>query len=106
MRSVFPVKKFCCGESGPWMLGKRSWLWRATSPVMLAIMVLPTMTKAQSAQLTDSQIKATFLLNFAKFVEWPPGTFADLNSGLTAGHGKAPIALCVYGDDPFGNALD
>jgi hypothetical protein len=105
MRTLLHVKKFGW-RSRPPIIGKRSWLWRATRPVLLAIMVLPTMTKAQSAQLTESQIKATFLLNFTRFVEWPPRTFADLSGGLTASHGKAPIALCVYGDDPFGNALD
>jgi hypothetical protein len=42
-------------------------------------------------------IKAAFLYNFAKFTEWPAGSFPD--SG-------APLDICVFGEDPFGNALE
>ena len=40
-------------------------------------------------------MKAAFLLNFARFVEWADGTA-----------GNTPIAVCVLGEDPFGAALD
>ena len=42
-------------------------------------------------------MKAAFLLNFTKFIEWPADAFASERS---------PIAICVLGDDPFGNSLD
>jgi hypothetical protein len=42
-------------------------------------------------------IKAAFLYNFAKFVEWPERVFAQP---------QAPLALCVLGADPFGGELD
>lgn len=45
----------------------------------------------------EYQVKAVFLFNFARFVEWPPMTFESAN---------APFALCVYGEDPFGADLD
>ena len=45
----------------------------------------------------EYQVKAAFLFNFARFVEWPPRG--------SAGAG-APVELCVLGDDPFGDALD
>lgn len=45
----------------------------------------------------EYQVKAVFLFNFARFVEWPAMTFVGAN---------APFALCVYGDDPFGVDLD
>jgi len=45
----------------------------------------------------DYQVKAAFLLNFTKFVEWPGGAFTDAHSSL---------AICILGEDPFGNALD
>jgi hypothetical protein len=45
----------------------------------------------------EYQVKAAFLLNFTKFVEWPPSAFNSANS---------PIAICVLGSDPFGNSLD
>jgi hypothetical protein len=47
--------------------------------------------------LDEYQVKAAFLYNFAKFVEWPSGTFVG---------SKDPITICVYGHDPFGHALE
>ena len=45
----------------------------------------------------EYQVKAAFLYTFAKFVEWPPQAFSSPS---------AEIAICVLGDDPFGNLLD
>ena len=45
----------------------------------------------------EYQVKAAFLLNFTKFVEWPPSAFGAADS---------PIAICILGNDPFGNSLD
>jgi len=47
--------------------------------------------------ISDTQVKAAFLYNFAKFVEWPADAFPD--SG-------APIVIGVVGTDPFGGTLD
>lgn len=54
-------------------------------------------TLAQTKDPTEYEIKAAFLLNFAKFVEWPAEAFAN---------DVAPISLCVVRYDPFGSALD
>lgn len=44
----------------------------------------------------EYRVKGAFLLNFAKFVEWPPEAF----------QGPAePIAICVLGANPFTPAL-
>jgi YfiR/HmsC-like len=45
----------------------------------------------------EYQVKAAFLLNFMKFVEWPGAAFTDE---------KSPLVLGVMGEDPFGGALD
>jgi hypothetical protein len=45
----------------------------------------------------EYKLKAVFLLNFAKFVQWPADAFAS---------GSAPLTICVIGEDPFGAALD
>jgi len=52
---------------------------------------------AQSEPPTEYQIKAAFLYNFAKFVEWPADAFADPH---------APLVLGIVGEDPFGSVLD
>jgi len=45
----------------------------------------------------EYRVKAAFLFNFAKFVEWPPQVFKSAGD---------PIAICVVGKDPFAGALD
>jgi hypothetical protein len=45
---------------------------------------------------SEYQVKAAFLYNFVKFVEWPASPGETLGS----------IHLCVIGKDPFGGVLD
>lgn len=53
-------------------------------PIILSLWGL--MAEAAPAQVQQaSQVKAAFLYNFAKFVEWPPGTFADDQAAITLG---------------------
>lgn len=50
-----------------------------------------------AAQAPEYDLKAAFLFNFVKFVEWPAQAFPS---------DRAPVNLCVYGQDPFGSTLD
>jgi hypothetical protein len=50
-----------------------------------------------SAQAPEYDLKAAFLFNFAKFVEWPASAFPGE---------RTPLTICVYGEDPFGRTLD
>lgn len=52
--------------------------------------------KVQPEPPSEYQVKAAFLYNFAKFVEWPAGAFAD---------DQPPFTLCIVGEDLFGSAL-
>ena len=45
----------------------------------------------------EYQVKAAFLLNFTKFIEWPAAAFESAGS---------PMEICILGEDPFGTALD
>jgi hypothetical protein len=64
--------------------------------LLLALCFLrPPMEAADEAP--EYQVKGAFLLNFTKFMEWPAGAFADEH---------APLAICILGEDPFGNLLD
>jgi hypothetical protein len=45
----------------------------------------------------EYQVKAAFLYNFAKFVQWPPEVFQS---------SSAPLAICILGQDPFGRSLE
>ena len=64
--------------------------------VMGVVVLLLIGTHAQSPAAGEYQVKAAFLFNFAKFVEWPPSSFSDAS---------APLRICVLGRDPFGEEL-
>ena len=51
----------------------------------------------QSPKPTEYQVKAVYLFNFGRFVEWP--------SSVAAARSQS-FAVCVLGQDPFGPALD
>lgn len=46
---------------------------------------------------TEYSVKAAFLLNFTRFIQWPASAFESPQS---------PIRLCILGDDPFDGVLD
>jgi hypothetical protein len=45
----------------------------------------------------DDETKATFLLNFAQFTDWPKSAFRTNDS---------PLVIGIIGTDPFGSFLD
>jgi len=73
------------------MRSPRRVLW-----VLGVVVPFLTLMRAQSPDAGEYQVKAAFLFNFAKFVEWPPGSFSDAS---------APLRICVLGQDPFGQEL-
>ena len=75
-------------------LARRQWLPWAIAALLCAGWTRSV--RAAEEQPSEYQVKAAFLLNFTKFVQWPPGAFADEHS---------PLAICILGDDPFGNTL-
>lgn len=66
-----------------------------------AVIVMATwcaLASAAGAQTpSEHLIKAAFLYNFAKFVEWPAKAFPSA---------KTPLTICILGEDPFGSDLD
>lgn len=66
-----------------------------TRSLVIAALVAANMTVAPAQEVPrEYQIKAAFLFNFVKFVEWPSRVAA------------APIVICVAGVNPFGELLD
>jgi hypothetical protein len=45
----------------------------------------------------EYQVKAVFLLNFTKFIEWPAAVFELPES---------PVSICILGEDPFGATIN
>lgn len=68
---------------------------RIASLVLAASLAGATGIAAQSSGEYD--VKAAYLYNFAKFVEWPSEAFPSPDT---------PFAICVLGQDPFGRGLD
>jgi len=62
----------------------------------LANLLGPAAASAEAASL-EYAVKANYLYKFGPFVEWPPRVFAGV---------QAPFNVCVFGADPFGEALD
>jgi YfiR/HmsC-like len=56
-----------------------------------------TALSAQVRPPNEYELKAAFLFNFAKFVDWPSNMFANPADAFS---------VCVVGADPFGRALD
>ena len=53
----------------------------------------PRRLAAQQRQVGEDDLKAAFLYNFAKYVEWPPSAFAGIS--------PETFRLCVVADPPF-----
>lgn len=62
-----------------------------------AIVAGATVTAAGAQSSLEYNVKAALLLNFARFIEWPERAFVSP---------KAPVEICVFTPDPFGQALD
>ena len=62
---------------------------------LLALLACGQPAAAQSG--LEYEVKAAFIYNFIQFVEWPQGALADP---------AAPFRVCLYGDNPFGPALE
>jgi hypothetical protein len=65
--------------------------------IVLVLMVASLQAGADGTPVSEYQLKAVFLFNFAKFVEWPPQASGDTHD---------PFIICVLGDNPFGPSLD
>lgn len=52
---------------------------------------------AGEAPMREYQVKALFLMNFPKYVEWPAVSFGSTNT---------PIVIGIVGENRFGNDLD
>lgn len=59
-------------------------------PVLLGLSLRPGVAGARQA--SEADIKAAFLYNFTKYIEWPPAAFAGASD---------PFRVCVLADETF-----
>ena len=57
----------------------------------LGLLLIPSLSDAQA--IDEYEVKAAFLYNFTKFVEWPKND-------------SDAFSICILGDDPFGPTID
>jgi hypothetical protein len=64
--------------------------------ISIGMMMCVVRSDAEETKRSEYEVKAAFIYNFLKFVEWPDKAFATTGSSLN---------ICIVGDDPFGNAI-
>jgi hypothetical protein len=76
----------------------------ALTVALIPLVLMPRVVQGQPAnspagvtRSPEYAVKAAFIYNFAKFVEWPPGALPS---------GGSTFNVCVLGQDPFGEVLD
>ena len=74
---------------------RRSPPWAAAVILVWTLVAVPCLW-AQGPKPTDYDVKAAYLYNFGRFVEWPDSVATKSDS----------FNVCVLGQDPFGPALD
>jgi hypothetical protein len=65
-----------------------------TQLLSLALVVLTASAVTGQPTASEYEVKAAFLYNFARFVEWPEGASGN------------QFVIGVFGEDPFGSVLD
>lgn len=91
-------------QLAPWFRGpgprRRA---RTVAGVLLALLAwfgcdptAPLAGNAEPGASKEYQVKAAFIYNFTKFVEWPSDSFPDAS---------APLVIAVLGSNPFGPEL-
>jgi hypothetical protein len=85
-----PRAAICFRRNAPWALASlSSWL--------ALLLLVASAIRAQQVFPSEYQVKAVWLLNFARFVEWPESAFTNA---------QAPLVVGLLGKDPFGMDLE
>ncbi len=69
----------------------------APAALFLVTAMVVLFSQASAQEVGEYQVKAAFLYNFSKFVDWPP---------QAGGNPDKPFTICVLGDDPFRGGLE
>lgn len=83
-------------ERGAHWIACHFWPWLIAITIVGMLGAVPY-SQAQGSKPTDYDVKAAYLFNFGRFVEWPATSTAAKNDAFM---------VCVLGQDPFGAALD
>lgn len=76
---------------------KATWLFPMVLAASAWLMPAPAVRAQEIDEAKALNVRAAYLFNFAKFIEWPDDAFEDE---------KMPFVIGALGDDPFGKRLD
>jgi uncharacterized protein DUF4154 len=79
------------------MVVGRSFRSRCLRLAAIVVLSTPLIGYGESRMAREYQVKAAFLYNFVKFVDWPASAFPPTGD---------PVVIGVIGEDPFGAILD
>ena len=71
-------------------------MWLSLRAGLFGLLFLLLSTFARGAAVSETELKAAYLFNFAKFVEWPLDAFESET---------APIQIGIFGDEDFATRL-
>jgi len=74
-------------------------------PLLILAMSLAGTVSAEEAS-REYKIKAAYLYNLIKFVNWPEELASTENNGSQNTTAETDITICVYGENPFGTYLN
>lgn len=72
--------------------------------LVLALCAFAYAAGADSAPSKEYQVKAAFIYNFIKFVDWPEPAAAEADQ--QADDSTEPITIGIIGENPFGKAFE
>jgi hypothetical protein len=77
--------------------GRTTGLFVCVLVLLGCLLISDAYPESQSAQHKEYEVKAAFMYNFLKFVDWPEGKMASNGNQIIIG---------IIGQDPFGSAAD
>lgn len=72
--------------------------------LVLSLTGMVSVAEADSEPSKEYQVKAAFIYNFIKFVDWPE--LAPIESDEKDDESAEPITIGIIGENPFGNAFE
>ena len=70
--------------------------WHRVTAFSFGLLLLVSTQAGAERPVSEYELKAAFIYNFTRFTEWPNTAFDDENPSFN---------ICVYGEDPFGDAF-
>ncbi len=77
--------------------GRMKWLCILLAAILGCLWVSSAYPETKSAQYQEYEVKAAFIYNFLKFVDWPEEKATKTGNQIIIG---------IIGEDPFGQAVD